>query len=539
MSKKQKTLLIAILPLLIATLIMLPRLFSPQFGLLDDGAMLIEVGKINAGDFQMSHDLQAGRFRPLYWLYFTFWYKLAGPDSFWFFFGQLLLLLTIIIEIHCLMKQKRIDDWQILITSLVFILSIPIIENFFTLSKGEPLQLIFLLLVLISFEKVNNSQNNRSRWLYSLLSFLSLLGALLVKETAIVMIPIVFIWTAYRFIFHKDNNNKKIIQVFIATTLAVVAFFSLRALWGAPAVTGGTYTNLYAVSLDSLILKFSRWIKLLFFYFHYLILFAIASVIAFLTIGFRTSEQKLQLFDWAVWSLLWIIVLLPWEYAEVYYLLPFSLGVAVLIGFISPTLLTFIKDKQKQHWGMKTLIFFLLLFFGATLPNYRTHALTQLMIDQVNQQMIESSHKLIPENGAFFTGLEEQTEYVQNIEYYFRDQLDRTDIYYDFVSVKTLEGLHHYSQGILLLPYIRNYPNMIVRTGVDEEFTIAWREIILYEMGDRLTEMTRFRGEFRLSNINLPVIFCPFLGEKGFCKNHDPLIDTRLFRYGWEVYQIR
>lgn len=56
-----------ILPLVLAILIMAPRLASPQFGLLDDGAMLAEVRQILLGDLGMSHDLQAGRFRPLYW----------------------------------------------------------------------------------------------------------------------------------------------------------------------------------------------------------------------------------------------------------------------------------------------------------------------------------------------------------------------------------------------------------------------------------------------------------------------------------------
>jgi len=61
---KTKNLILAIVPLVITILIMIPRLISPQFGFFDDGRMLVEVNKILQNDFSMSYDLQAGRFRP-------------------------------------------------------------------------------------------------------------------------------------------------------------------------------------------------------------------------------------------------------------------------------------------------------------------------------------------------------------------------------------------------------------------------------------------------------------------------------------------
>ena len=130
--KKYQAIALFILPLALGVLVMLPRLISPQFGLLDDGAMLAEVRKILSGDLAMSHDLQAGRFRPLYWGYFTLIYLLAGPAPFWFFIGQTCILLTLIITIQALMKRWGASPWQRFSTSLIFLLAVPIIENFYT-----------------------------------------------------------------------------------------------------------------------------------------------------------------------------------------------------------------------------------------------------------------------------------------------------------------------------------------------------------------------------------------------------------------------
>ena len=91
----------------------------------------------------------------------------------------------------------------------------------------------------------------------------------------------------------------------------------------------------------------------------------------------------------------------------------------------------------------------------------------------------------------------------------------------------------------MLFRSVRNQPGLILRTGVDETFTIAWREVILYEMEGRLRTLDRDRGAFQMVNINLPVLLCPLLGERGFCEMPDPVIDTREFRFGWEVVQIR
>lgn len=543
-ARRQKTIhiLSLALPWVLAVLIMSPRLISPQFGLLDDGAMLAEVRQILSGDLSMGHDLQAGRFRPLYWGYFTLVYSLTGPSPFWFYFSQTFLLLILVIGIQVLMKKIGAKPWQGLVASLFFLLSVPIIENFYTLSKGEPLQLVFLLLALIGFEGLKSNESGKSRVWRGAAIFFSILAAMLVKETTLALLPIAVVWAGLA-AFPRENVSKKgkwAALIFLAAVLlGILAAFGLRALWGTPTLAGGTYTERYDFSLMSLLNRLARWATLYAFYYHFLVPLAILTLILVLRANLTRWPFRDQLFNWLIWIAGWVTALIPWEFTEVYYLLPFSLGIAILAGLMAPHWARVFKRDSTAGWIQKTLLGFSITLFLLTLPTYTTHARTQLTIDRVNQAMLRSVKNITPQNGDVLIGMENPTEYVVNIERFLLDRYERTDIQYDYVSLETLGVLHHFSRGILVLPYVRNLPDLILRTGVEEKFTIDWREVIIYEMEDRLKELDREREGFQMFNINLPVVLCPLIGERGFCEAPDPLIDTREFRFGWEVYQIR
>lgn len=534
-----------ILPLALVVLIMLPRLISPQFGLLDDGAMLAEVRQILSGDLGMSHDLQAGRFRPLYWGYFTLIYALAGPAPLWFFLAQTCVFLALVKEIQVLMKLWGAKPLQRLVTSLVFVLAVPIIENFYTLSKGEPLQLVFLLLALIGFEKLTAADRTRLQWMQAAFISLSIFAAMLVKETTLVMVPIAVLWAGASFFHQKQRTqdlrrHRRIQWLFLgAVLLGILAAMGLRALWSTTSLAGGTYTERYDFSVQSLLGKTARWATMYAYYFHFLLPLGLLTLILFIQGRQNFGDTRQRLLDWLIWCLAWAAALLPWEFTEVYYLLPFSLGAAILMGWLSPLWIRAVQRQANGHWVHKFLLGLSLVLFLLTLPNVYTHAGIQLTMDRTNQAMLGSVQNITPADGVVFIGFDAQNEIVINIERFLRDRFGRTDIDYDFVSLETLGGLHHYSKGILVLPYVRNQPDLILRTGMDEQFTIAWREIILYEMEGRLKTLDRERGSFQMLSVNLPVLLCPVLGPNGFCETPDPIIDTRQFRFGWEVVQIR
>jgi hypothetical protein len=70
---------------------------------------------------------------------------LAGADPFWFFFGNLLLLMGITLCVVLIAQRYGMEPFQATLAGIFFLLSGPIIENAYTLTKGELQQTLWLL----------------------------------------------------------------------------------------------------------------------------------------------------------------------------------------------------------------------------------------------------------------------------------------------------------------------------------------------------------------------------------------------------------
>jgi hypothetical protein len=540
-SSSIKKSLFLLIPFILATLIMLPRLASPQFGFFDDARMLAQSEDLLQGDFSMSIDKQAGRFRPGYWLYYTIIYAIAGDRSFWFFIGNLLIFYVLLYEIRLILKNMGLSNKQIVATSILFIFSMPIIENFYTLSKGEPLQLVFILAAVILFSRVK--PQNKIAWSRVILAALSILIAILIKETAMVMVPIFFLWAGINFFFKDPDSRgelKSTLSLLTAAVIAVATYFLLRNAWGATALLGGTYTDRYLVDVSSLFQKLLRWLTQFAFYFHYLLPIILIVLILLAYKDSLTHKEKRFIFQWGIWSLLWYAILVPWEYAELYYLLPFGFGVSILIGIMISPILRSIKARYKfKRIAILLLGFAAGVLFTLTLPNYVTDAKTQLTFDRVNQEMLEFAANYASEDSAVYVNIETNNEYIEMLEVYLREHYQLQDITYANISADLMEEINDQTGAIVLMPYINNQPNLTVRAGVEEFYQQQWNQKFLENTESNRVSLKTFEGSFRLSNVNLPTALCPLLGQRGFCENPDPLIDTRLFTYGWEIFEIR
>lgn len=521
---------------------MLPRLISPQFGFFDDARTLSQSQKFLSGDFSMSHDLQAGRFRPLHWLYFAFIYLFAGYHPFWYFLGNLFLLFILLIEIRALIKKMGGTEWQILLTSLVFLLSMPLIENFYTLSKGEPLQLTLLLagvLTLPSPEKPKKSPI----WVSTLLATLCFLLANMVKETAVAMVPITFLWAMY-LTLTKDsdikNEQKWYWSLFAASVIATLLYFGLRAVFGVPFLTGGTYANRYLVDLGALLQKALRWTTQLAFYFHYMIPLILLLVVLIINKSHQIKERSFEIFKWGIWWILWIMILVPWEYAELYYLLPFAFGSAFLIGIASNPILDTIR-RQIGRVRVLTIILSVMgiLLFLLTLPNYRTDAKTQLTFDKINAEMLSNLVKVTPNDATIYLNVETSNEYSEKVEAFLRDHYQKSDLEYSNLNAELMDELLDHTGAFVAVPSIDNQPNLTVRAGVEEAYQKPWNEKFLENTEGHRQLIGTYQDAFRLSNINLPALLCPLGIRAGFCADPDPIFDFRTLTYGWEIYRIR
>jgi len=529
-----------IIPFILVTLIMLPRLISPQFGFFDDARMLAQSKKFLRSDFSLSHDRQAGRFRPIYWLYYALIYALAGFHPFWFFLGNLFLFFILLYELRLILRDMGCSKRQIFVTSLIFIFTMPIIENFYTLSKGEPLQLVLILASIIFAQRIKSKDHNQ--WIVGALSTLSLLLAIMVKETAIVMLPVTFLWAAFAFFKHDDSLKKEkqaSLFVFSAAGLAVLLYFLLRKLCGATALLGGTYTDRYLVDLSAQINKVLRWMTQFAFYFHYLLPLILILLLMIIFKDSFTKQEKFNFLQWGIWWLLWFLILVPWEYAELYYLLPFGFGSATLIGIIIPAIQRAIQSHRKVKRALLIVLSVAsVLLFLLTLPNYLTDAKTQLTFDLVNQKMLTFIVDYAADDATIFTNIETSNEYSEKLEVSLREHYHLTGITYGNINAERLENLTDQTNALVLMPFIDNQPKLTVRAGVEEIYQKRWNEKMLTQTEGKRTLLEKFHQSFRLSNVNLPLLICPLIGEAGFCEDPDPIIDIRQFTYGWDVYQI-
>jgi len=537
-----KKLIYVLIPFILITLIMLPRLISPQFGFFDDARMLSQSEKFLQGNFSMSHDKQAGRFRPVYWLYYAIIYALAGYHPFWFFLGNLLIFYILLYEIRLIFKKMGFTDWQIFLASLIFTLTMPIIENFYTLSKGEPLQLVFMLASILFIDKIKHDKLTLNRWVRGILSSLCLLIAIMIKETAIVMLAVTFLWAAH-FFFSKDESAKQgrktQLALFASTCSAVLVYFLLRKLWGATSLMGGTYTDRYLVDLSALAQKVLRWATQFAFYFHYLLPLILAVLLLFIFKNQFTKQERQNLYRWVIWWALWFAILIPWEYAELYYLLPFGFGSAMLIGLIIPPICRSIKvNRHFKRYSVLVLSIVAAILFVLTLPNYLTDAKTQLTFDQVNDEMLTYIVTHASEDSAIYTNIQTSNEYSEKLEVYLREHYQLDDITYSNVDGELLESLNNQTDAFVMMPFINNQPRLTVRAGVEEDYQNSWNEKMLSETEGKRVLLESFSGSFQLSNVNLPILICPIIGEVGFCEDPDPILDTQIVTYGWDVYQI-
>jgi len=522
---------------------MLPRLSSAQFGFFDDARMLQQSKAFLNGDFSMSHDLQAGRFRPVYWLYYTLIYALVGYHPFSFFIGNLFIFLLLLYQIKVICQQMGFMDWQTLITSLLFVLSMPIIENFYTLSKGEPLQLVFLLLSVILLGKLKAAKLKTNIILIFIASTITILFAIMVKETAIIMLPIAAIWTLYPY-FTKDETLRKERSTYLvysgSIALGILLYLSIRTSINAPSLVGGTYTNRYLSTISSYFEKILRWMTQLAFYFHYLIpLVLIFFLLLLLKKSFRKKEG-FDLFRWATWSAMWFAVLIPWEYAEIYYLLPFGMGTAILIGAFSPMICDFLKKENGIiKYALIVLCVITAGLFLLTLPNYVTDSKTQLMFDQINGDLLDFIINRTPTDRGVLVNIESRNEYIDQLEITLKERYGFYQVDLKNIDIQKIGNVNEETGAIILMPLIENQPRLTVRAGVEESFQTPWNNRLLSEISGNKKTLLSISDTFTLSNINLPTLICPILGQRGFCEDPDPLFDTRLFRYGWEVYEIQ
>jgi hypothetical protein len=527
---------------------MLPRLLSPQFGLFDDGKSLLVAREMAKNISYFTFEADEGRFRPIYWLYFSAIHWIFGEKPFWFFMGNMVLLVfaTWLLMVFTLrVTGRRIQTW---IAGLFFVLSGPVIENYYTLSKGEPLQVVLLLLSMLCADR---AVQNRAPWkigLFGILGIVVTIGALAVKETTIVMIPISLVWLVLGWMRGQKSSagtptggmwgESASGALVIISALSSGIFLFLRRLITNAVLTEGRYTNDYAIQAQTVLASLVRWSGWLVRDFLFL-LPVVTLAIIWLVVKKKSADRGFIL-ESIIWMGGWAAIYLPWYFMAEYYMLPFTIGVAVFLGAlfeIGREVLSTVKNRMR--WLIYICLVAAGLIFAMTLANNASNAAIQLAVDAANAKMLKNVVDFAPEGSNVMINIQEPNEYTSQIPLYIRNVLGRRDIRVEHLHSQPplSKGKGISGHNLVITPVVKNQPFLSVRMGVVEQTQEIWLSLLdNYLLLADWQMISRSEYRFPLLIFDFSRIFCPVLKRRNFCERPAPLLDTREFSYGWKIY---
>ncbi len=526
-------------PALIAILIMLPRLISPQFGLFDDGIMLSNARQMSQGDLNVAWDTSAGRSRLMYRLFYGAQYALfAENPAGYFVVNTLVFALTTagVLSLVLLLKGSRFQAWS---AGALFALAGPVIENYYTLSKGEGIQLLWLVLSLILIVLYPRAKIFSRKALILAGCSVFLICAILSKETSLVVLPISLGWLVVALIRRRLRQPVPYFSAYalyaVANLIAVAGLLTARFILGLHSLTGSGYGSGYVFTPGAILASSIRWGGWLIRDFSYLIPLVILAAVQDL------QERK---FHWgevhiiaAVWSVGWIAIYLPWMYTVEYYILPAAFGFGLIAALLLGQSLNFLRRPGKYALTIACLSLSGLLLL-TSLANNLSNARIQLTVDEANARVLDYIAQNAPAGSLVLINIQTPNEYSDEIAIHLNEVRQRPDIRVETFNFQPASSLPR--KAYLIVPESHNQPLLTVRMGVVEATQTDWNASLQAYMashpGWRVT--AKIEKGFRLSIVDLPRLLCPLIKNRAFCATPSPLVDLRPFTYSWTIYSL-
>ena len=521
-------------PVGLAALIMIPRVLSAEFGLFDDGETLRVAEDIQNGDWDVfAREAVRGRFRPIYWIQYAHIYSLVGTDPTWYFLWNTVLFATIIgLTIH-IIRRVGGSNFQAATTGIILVLAGPLIENIYTLSKPELLQILLLLAAVMPFTRA--IRGRRSRILAAVWATVLLLMAALTKETAVIMVPISAAWLLVAVVgARRDDRRREATQwgtLLLAASIAALIYLLLRSQTVSVSLSEGTYTNNFEFSVTRLVDSTIRWSGWLVRDSAWLAPLLLIPIIDLMD---RKLRYRCLLVGASIWIVAWILIYMPWEFTVEYYMLPVAIGVSIIGGAALDSAIARIRERRRATLAWLSLGIASILWL-TTLPNNYSNARQQLAVDNSNARMLEY---LVLQSAAvedIVVNIQHENEYVYEIRVFLQDVMGL-----DSASVNVFIPEEGLPSGPLLVasPFVRNQPLLAVRMGVVEPSQIVWNQSLTNELGSQGKAAFEWEERFQLALIDLPRLLCAALPERGYCATERPFIDTRQFEYGWQIFSL-
>ena len=374
----------------LAVLVMLPRLASARFGLLDDG-LTLQTGREVIGRWSSVLDLipETGRFFPAYWLAYSGVFALVGVRAAAFFALNVLLLAGLLALLARIVRASGGTSRQAALAAVLFALCAPAIEAFYTLSKAEPLQLTWICASLLTTAAAVRESWWWRRGVLIGLAVAALVLAYATKETTAILVPVSLAWAAIEWWAGRQPGWTRFANTYVVVTGAAAAvFIVLRWRYAALPLAEGTYTRAYALepgALAAAMFRISAWMAR---DFAFLLPLLAAAIVLVLRGG---PDRRRQILYACAWMGGWLAVYAPWPATFAYYLLPFAFGAAILAGIVIGALWELGVSGAPvltRRLARAALVVSGLLWLPAVI-NAAADARVQLAVDRANADLVD------------------------------------------------------------------------------------------------------------------------------------------------------
>lgn len=525
------------LPALLALLLILPRILSAQFGLMDDGVIAMNAENYKGVLFLTDFDL-AGRFRPVYWQYYSGLYRLIGANPWIFYLLHAAMFTAIVALVILLVRRLGGNRMQAFIAGIVALSAGPVIENFYTLSKGEPLQTFLVLAGLLVIQSLAGSKTKWGRVLIFCASALMFVLASLVKETFVVMPAVGLAWVGLGWLLKRWPSAQvdMRLRAMLAAALFVAAVIFLAA--ALPTMTirqSGNYATRYDLNIARLFESLIGWRA--WFTRDFLFCLPLAALFAVQLFFRKPGPAPIAALDALVFLAAWLIVFLPWEFTVEYYLLMAAMGAAVFSGVVGGGWISqFPLLRPGWKAGTALLAAAACYLWLATLPNLWNNARLQLTIDRVNQQMVEFLAENVPANGTVMVNLSPGAEYLEELDYHLAYFYNRADIQVKIFQFQTPQNSADSVDYWLVTPAVVNKPIYSVRFGFLETAQQRANNLL---MDFAPQAEASFTGGYHQWIVRPLQPVCWILRSAGACQEGSRWISRLPLEYRWDIYHWR
>jgi hypothetical protein len=380
--------------LVISCIYFLPFLKMPAFNLIDDGLSLkISREILTEGNFSGLNEINKGRLRPLYWLYFSLIYIFSNSNPLGFWIGQTVVFSLTLFSIWYLLKDQV--NKYLIAFFLPILFFIPAVSaNLFRLGTAEVRQMLFIVWFMIWMKKsIKNKTHNWVGWLF-------FLAAVFTKETSILLMPMMLVFLL-PYIFKKYKKHKKKLCLLLFFSFFSLIFYSLiTTMKSISSYTAGFSISFIQIKNNLLISRLAMS-EIYYIFFALLALGSIRFLLFLIekkvfTIKKENYIFKVMLDFWQDNSLLLsnltglfisLFFVFSWEYQleRYYYPIYIYLFIYIVLEFSKSIKLFLGLKKNKYKLSMISLPIILLLasyltFFQKTLPDLKNYLITNNQI---------------------------------------------------------------------------------------------------------------------------------------------------------------